>query len=161
MTASTDTHRATSGTFALVPVRRRDAIRLREYGPPPGVTLPAKHGGEGDPRYPSPHRLRSGLGFGIDLVLHVACATVGFLAIARVPGVALGLSLLAIPVTFIAASIVHRIFVQRLCHTTLGKAITGLCLIRDDSGGPPTLWSLTKAWLIGTLTLIASVLSGW
>ena len=159
MSAPTDIHPAKSGTFALVPVRRRDVRRLREYGPPPGVTLPAKHRDEGDPRYPSPHRLRYGLGFLVDLVLHLACAVAVLLAVARDPTVSLGVLLLAIPVTFIAVSIVHRIFLQRVFHATLGKALTGLRVIRDDTGGPPTLWSLTKAWLIGTVMVILGMLS--
>jgi hypothetical protein len=145
--------------FELVPVRSRDARRLREFGPPLGVELPAKHGGADDPRYPSPHNLRYTLGFTLDLVLHVACAAGAFVVLARDGKLSIILVLVAALGTFLGVSIVHRIFAQRVFHTTLGKGLAGLRLIRDDTGSPPTLWSLTKAWLWGTLGVILTVIS--
>jgi hypothetical protein len=62
--------------------------------------------------------------------------------------------------TFIALSIAHRIVVQWACQTTVGKALVGVCLIRDDTGGRPTLWSLIKAWLLGVFVVL-SALDGW
>jgi hypothetical protein len=158
VTASLDAPAATR-KFELVPVRRRDVRRLREYGPPLGVPLPAKHGSRDDPRYPSRHTFRYNLGFTLDLLLHIACAIGVTLAFARNPALS-DYAILAAPASFIAVSILHRIVVQRAVHTTLGKALTGLRLVRDDSGAPPTLWSLTKAWLFGTVMLILSVLAG-
>jgi RDD family len=161
VTAPVDTNPATSRGFTLVAVRRRDVRRLRESGPPPGVELPPKHGGKDDPRYPSPHALRFGLGFTIDLALHLACAVAVAVAVSRNHALPLGVILAAGPATFIAVSVIHRIFVQRIVHTTLGKALTGVRYIRDDTGGPPTLGSLTKAWFTGTLMAILNVLSGF
>lgn len=158
MTGSVDTHPASSGTFALVTVRRRDVRRLLESGPPRGVALPAKHGGDDDPRYPSPHSFRFGLGFTIDLVLHLACA-VGMVVVSRDHTLPFGVILLAGPATFVAVSIVHRVIVQRVAHTTLGKALTGVQYLRDDTGGAPTLGALTKAWFTGALMAILNVLS--
>jgi hypothetical protein len=37
----------------------------------------------------------------------------------------------------------------------VGKALGGVCLIRDDTGGRPTLWSLAKEWLFGAFTVAA------
>jgi hypothetical protein len=161
VTGPVDTHPAALGTFVLVPVRRRDVRRLIESGPPPGDALPAKHGGKDDPRYPSPHSLRFGLGFTIDLLLHLACAVAVAVVVSREDTFPLGVILLAAPATFIVVSVVHRIFVQRTVHTTLGKALTGVRYIRDDTGGSPTLGSLTKAWFTGALMAVLNVLSGF
>jgi len=145
-------------TFKLVPVRSRDSRRLRECGPPLGVEVSPRHGGSGDPRYPSPHTLRYNLGFTLDLLLHLALAAAVTVYFARDAALSPYAWLAALG-TFLAASILHRIFVQRAFHTTLGKGILGVRLIRDDTGGPPTLWSLTKAWLFGTVAIIATVIS--
>jgi hypothetical protein len=61
---------------------------------------------------------------------------------------------------FLGLSILHRIFLQRAFHTTLGKALVDLCLIRDDTGDPPTLWSLVKGWLYGVAITAATILDG-
>ena len=159
--ASVDSPAATSRGFALVGVRRRDARRLREFGPPPGTALPAKHGGKDDPRYPSPHTLRYGLGVIVDLILHLACAVLVVVAAARDHALPIAAIVLAGPVTFIAVSMIHRILVQRIVHTTLGKALTGVEYIRDDTGGAPTAGALTKAWFFGALMVILNVLSGF
>lgn len=146
--------------FQLVVVRGRDVRALREFGPPFGVELPAKHGGADDARYTSPKDLRRAVGFTLDLALHLACAVAAFVLLSRNATLDNAyLLLVAAPAAFLAASIVHRIFVQRVFHTTIGKALTGLRFIRDDTGGPPTLWSLTKAWLWGTVTVILTVVS--
>lgn len=158
MTATVD---ARPGKFELTAVRSRDVRRLREFGPPIGVTFPPKHGGKDDPRYPSPFNLRTVLGFTLDLALHLACAVAAFIVLSRNATLSNALLVLvAAPAAFLGASILHRIFVQRVFHTTLGKALVGLRLIRDDTGGPPTLWSLTKAWLWGTVMVVLTVLSG-
>ncbi len=146
--------------FKLVVVRSRDVRALREFGPPFGFELPAKHGGPDDPRYASPQDLRKVVGFTLDLVLHLACAVGVFVVLSRNATLSNAfVLLLAAPAAFLAASIIDRIFVQRVFHTTIGKAIVGLRFIRDDTGGPPTLWSLTKAWLWGTVMVILTVVS--
>ncbi|GAA1978586.1 hypothetical protein GCM10009754_63340 [Amycolatopsis minnesotensis] len=140
-------------------VRRRDVKRLREYGPPAGYAPRGKHGEDCDPRYPSPKSWRIWLGFVIDLVLHVGGGVGAALAVAKVPklepyagnAVVIGIG------AFVVLSLVHRVFVQWAVTTTLGKALCGLRLVRDDTGGRPTLWRLTKDWLLG-LFVIVSVL---
>ena len=67
----------------------------------------------------------------------------------------------AIPVAvgvFVAVSLVDRIFVQWAFRATVGKLLTGLCVIRDDTGGRPTLWSLIKDWLSSVLATIVMLL---
>ncbi len=57
-------------------------------------------------------------------------------------------------------TILNRVLVQWACRTTLGKALVALCLIRDDTGGRPTLRSLIKAWLFGALMTVLTVVTG-
>jgi hypothetical protein len=159
VTVSPDTRPAASDKIELIAVRRRDVRRLRESGPPPGVALPARHSEKDDPRYPSPHVLRFFVGFTIDLLLHLACAVAVVVVVSRDHTVSLAVLLLAGPATFAAVSFVHRVFVQRIVHTTLGKALTGVCYVRSDTGGPPTLGALTKAWFTGVLGAILNVLA--
>lgn len=150
-----------SGKFETVAVRRRDVKRLREYGPPGNYQPRGKHGGKDDPRYPSPTGWRVGLGFFIDLLLHAGGGAGAALAVTKVPkleqyagnAVVIGIA------TFVALSLVHRIFVQWAVTTTLGKALCGLRLIRDDTGGRPTLWRLTKDWLLGVFIVVSVVSS--
>jgi hypothetical protein len=145
--------------FELTPVRRRDVRRLREFGPPFGMELPPKHGGKDDPRYPSKDGLRTVLGFAIDLlVVHIGGAVAVGFAFAQVPKLSSDAVLAGIG-AFVGLSIVHRVLVQWAFATTLGKALWGLVMIRDDTGGRPTLWSLVKAWMIGAFTLTLAVLS--
>lgn len=53
----------------------------------------------------------------------------------------------------IAASFIHRTFIQRLIRTTLGKALFGLRL-RQEDGTYPTLWRLIKQWFGGTVAAL-------
>ncbi|WP_215547066.1 RDD family protein [Amycolatopsis sp. CA-230715] len=138
-------------------VRRRDVKRLREYGPPSNFHGWGKHGEDGDPRYPSPRGWRVGVGFLIDLLLHAGGGAGAALAVAKVPRFE-QFSGNAIPIgigAFVVLSLVHRIFVQWAVTTTLGKALCGLRLVRDDTGGRPTLWRLTKDWLLGVFMMLA------
>jgi hypothetical protein len=130
----------------LVAVRRRDVKRLRQYGQPMGVQLPYQHGAKGDPRYPSPTTARAAFGFVLDLVIHVGAAVAAAMAFGVIPAIA----------TFLVASIVHRTILQWAFQTTLGKAVTGLQMIRNDTGTRPTLWDLIKAWIFGVFAIIAS-----
>jgi hypothetical protein len=147
-------------SFELEAVRRRDVRRLRELGPPPGVRLPDRHAGTGDPRYPSPRQWRSVLSFTIDLLTHAGIALGVAVALARY-GHATPLVILSAGVgTFLALSIADRVVVQWAGRSTVGKALVGLCLIRDDTGGRPTFGSLVKAWFLGALATVLAVLSG-
>ncbi|MEU1955238.1 RDD family protein [Nocardia rhamnosiphila] len=57
----------------------------------------------------------------------------------------------------VAASFVHRVFVQRLIRTTLGKALFGLRL-REEDGSYPTLWRLIEQWFVGGFLAVATPL---
>ncbi|RZS37762.1 RDD family protein [Herbihabitans rhizosphaerae] len=144
-------------SFWLNIVRYSDLRRLRSEPALQNANIPVAHGDDNDPRYPSKTTLRRVLGFIVDLALHWGIGIGAFLAMKKVPALEkfadkawLGLFL-----GFLLASIVHRIFVQRLVYTTLGKAIFGVRYIRSDTGGPPTLWSLVKEWLFGILRFLA------
>jgi hypothetical protein len=133
-------------------VRRRDLRRAQQIGL--SVDLPVDHGAQGDPRYPSPRRLRKVLSFVIDLVVHLSLATVIAATVApHDPGRFLLFWLIGL----IGVSIVDRILVQWASQATLGKALTGLRMIRDDTGGRPSWWLLTKAWLLGLIMILGSI----
>ncbi|WP_370947157.1 RDD family protein [Amycolatopsis sp. cg5] len=141
-------------------VRRKyelSTVRVRDLRNPVAATgpLPATHGDDNDPRYPSPKVLRNVLAVLTDLVLHLGIGVaVGLVAKQRLPGSPWVLYAI---LAFVAASIVHRIFLQRLFGATLGKALTGLRLIRDDNAGRPNLWALTRFWLLSLLTALYAI----
>lgn len=112
------------------------------------------HGSAGDPRYPSTRRLRRALAFVLDLVLHLGSAVGVFFASEHVPSLAHLPTVWAIA-AWIVVSFAHRVLIQRLCQTTLGKALFGLCLIRAWDGGRVTLGPLAKAWLLSIWVGIA------
>lgn len=130
----------------LTVARREDVRRLAEFGPP-AEELPPVHGRRGDPRYPGPTSLRHLLAFLIDLVLHLGIAAAVAVALAMRQDIQTGV--LGGIGAFFGSSILDRIVVQRIFHATAGKMITGLRVIRDDDGGPPTLWLLVKEWFLG------------
>jgi hypothetical protein len=101
--------------------------------------------------------LRRTIGFAIDLVVHVGGAVGVALALTHVPRLAhyASYQLPAAVGTFLALSIVHRVVVQWGVPDHGGKALGGVCLIRDDTGGRPTLWSLAKEWLFGAVAVAA------
>lgn len=143
------------GNFALTLVRRADVRRLATSGVPAGW-LPPVHATEGDRRYPSPRRLRQGFAFAIDLVLHLGLGIAVGIALAGRLGAPVALGVGA--GTFLALSILDRIVLQRLCAATVGKLVTGVCLIRTDTGGPPTTKSLVSAWFMGVFVIVANLL---
>jgi hypothetical protein len=146
-----------SDTVELLPVRRRD-LRQPAYAGS-AAELPGRHGGKADPRYPSSTSLRQFLSFVIDLVMHLAVpAAVGYALYMRVPGVTSAHFIVIAAAGFVALSILDRIFVQWATQATIGKALTALRMIRDDTGRRPTLWQLTKAWFFG-LVVVFSLLS--
>lgn len=142
------------GNSDVVPVRISDVRRLQLSGPPRGVRLPRDHGGTKGPRYPSPTTLRHCIGVAIDVVIH---GGVGFAVTEAMAGRSAYALLFGIG-AFLVLSIVHRILLQRVFWTTLGKALVGLRLIRADTGGPPTLGALLKAWFYGLFVSIALAL---
>jgi hypothetical protein len=114
------------------------------------------HGSAGDPRYPSPRRLRRALGFAVDFVLHLGCGVGVFLVAGRVPALARLPTVWAI-LAWLLVSFVHRVVIQRLTGTTLGKAIFGLCLVRGEDGLRPRFGQLLKAWLVGIVAGVSLV----
>lgn len=148
----------------LAIVRRSDVRALRAGGWGAGGWAPATpdaHGDEDDPRYPSPRVLRETIGFTIDVILHVGGAGAIFqiaLQIPHPPKVA-DLAVLWAVLAFLGLSIGDRIVLQRITGTTVGKALVGLCTIRRDDGGPPTLRQLIRQWLWGWLYVIDSLLT--
>jgi uncharacterized RDD family membrane protein YckC len=99
-------------------------------------------------RYPSPRGLRVLLGFVIDLALHLVIPF-GLATAARSMGAGGVLPLWIFVGGFFGLSLVHRVGIQWLWQTTVGKWVTGLRLVREDTGGRPTLWQLGRAWWLG------------
>lgn len=122
---------------------------------PPRAETPDKHGESGDPRYPSPRRLRRVLAFVVDWGVHVAVGVVAVLVCFRIPPIG-DWAPLAFPIGWIVASLLDRVVVQRIVHATVGKASVGLCVIRPSDGSWPTLGYLAKWWLIGVCDIVAS-----
>ncbi|MEU7765140.1 RDD family protein [Nocardia sp. NPDC049190] len=103
-----------------------------------------RHGREGDPRYPSPRRLRRALAFAIDWALHFGiAAAILVLGKGNMPafgGIAVG--------AWLASSFADRVLVQGAWHTTAGKALFGLCVMRPDDGTFPSYGRLTRVWFM-------------
>jgi len=97
------------------------------------------------------------VGFLIDLILHIGIGAVVWLALdqyAHQPQRAIVLGV----ITGVTVSFVHRVFIQRISQTTLGKAIFGLRTAHRD-GSPVTLWELVVQWFTGAFAVIATPLS--
>ncbi|QBJ95202.1 hypothetical protein ERC79_03935 [Rhodococcus sp. ABRD24] len=127
---------------------------------PPGTVPtpdhpPSKHGEADDPRYPSPRQLRQVIAFVVDLFLHIAVGVVAMIVCLDIPAVA-DWAPLALPIGWILASLLQRVVAQRIFHTTIGKALTGLCVIRPSDGQWPTLGYLLKWWLIGAFDVLST-----
>ncbi|CAM4197381.1 RDD family protein [Kibdelosporangium persicum] len=143
-----------SSTADVVSVRRRD---LRQPTPV-GAWSPGRHGARSDPRYPSPTGVRQVLSFVIDLVVHVGVPfAVAYALDTREPGITTTQFLIICAAGFVTMSILDRIFLQWATQATIGKAVTALRVIRDDTGGKPTLGMLVWAWLIGVFGIFASL----
>ncbi|WP_433201362.1 RDD family protein [Nocardia sp. CA-107356] len=97
------------------------------------------------------------VGFLIDLILHIGIGTGVWLALdqyAHQPQRAVFLGVLA----GVTASFVHRVCIQRISQTTLGKAIFGLRTTHRD-GSSVTLWELVVQWFTGAFAVIVTPLS--
>ena len=81
----------------------------------------------------------------MDIVLHVGGAFGAAMAIGRILNLA-HLQIVVGIVAFLVLSMLNRIFIQYLFQATIGKLLFGVCFIRDDNGGRPTLWSLWVQW---------------
>jgi hypothetical protein len=128
----------------LISVRRRDLLE-----PPPD-----RH-----PRYPSPGELRGVLSFCVDVVAHLAVGVLpgiwGLYVLHVAPDLPTAEFLLAAGLLgFIPVSFVDRVVVQWACRATIGKALTGLRMIRPDTGGRGTFWQYLREWLVGAVQIL-------
>ncbi|WP_433732782.1 RDD family protein [Nocardia sp. CA-129566] len=96
------------------------------------------------------------LAFAIDLLLHTTIGAAVWLLTTKYspdPHRAIALAVIAAVTT----SFVHRTIIQRLTRTTLGKSLFGLQLRYPDKT-LPTLWQLTKLWLVGAFAVVSTPL---
>ena len=132
-------------------------VRMKQSGDQPEEQKPKRYGAINDPDYPSPRKLRRTMAFGLDMLIHItAGAAVGF-ALAPEPAKyallhrdwnGLGVIPVLMVLCFIAASLVDRVIIQAIFHTTIGKAIFGLVILRPDSGRVPSFGRLLAFWLM-------------
>lgn len=127
---------------------------MKPVGGPPEEATP--YGRKGDVRYPSPRMLRRVLAFVLDWLIHVGCGvgaaiavTPGFApdAIARHDWQHIGVNPVVVLGFFLAASAIDRIIIQSIFHTTIGKALFGLVVIRPQDGEYPSFGRLLAVWL--------------
>ncbi|WP_433661841.1 RDD family protein [Nocardia sp. CA-128927] len=117
---------------------------------------PKRHGENGDARYPSPRILRRTLAFIIDWIIHVGCGVGAAIAVSpefspdavtRHDWQHLGVNPVVAVGFFLAASAFDRIVIQSIFHTTIGKALFGLVVIRPQDGKYPSFGRLLAVWL--------------
>ncbi|MEU4342946.1 RDD family protein [Nocardia sp. NPDC023852] len=83
----------------------------------------------------------------IDMALHLGIGAAVWFAVTTYsdrPQTAVPLAVFA----WLASSFIHRTFVQRVLHTTVGKALFAFRLHHPD-GSRATLWELIKQWFSG------------
>jgi hypothetical protein len=129
---------------------------------------PKRHGAIDDPDYPSPRKLRRTLGFALDILIHIAAGVAVSVALApesaryallhrdwhdihAIPALAV--------VYFLAASLVDRVIIQAIVHTTIGKAVFSLVALRPDTGRYPSFWRLLAIWLMDIWLLVLLLIS--
>lgn len=118
---------------------------------------PKRHGASNDPDYPSPRTLRRTLAFLLDMAIHIACGIGAGAAVS--PAFSpealrhndwqhLGVNPAAVVGFWLAASFADRVIIQAITHTTIGKAVFGLVVLRPDTGQIPSPGRLLAAWLL-------------
>ncbi|MET8650427.1 RDD family protein [Nocardia aurea] len=123
------------------------------------------YGARGDTRYGSPRTLRRVLAFAVDSILHLGAGLGAAIAIG--PGLSIEAAMRfdwrhvgvdpVIAVGFwLTASATNRVIVQAIFHTTVGKALFGLRVIRPDNGAHPSFGKLLGVWLVDLYLLIAA-----
>ena len=110
-------------------------------------TVQPLHGAKGDPRYPSPRRLRQWLAFAVDVLLHTAVAAVVFVGLDRT--VDSFAALVGAVVAYILVSFIHRTLFQWYFHATTGKMLFGLLAIRPEDGRWLRFPTLLRFWGLG------------
>jgi hypothetical protein len=144
----------TKTSIDLESVRRKDLKRPWTGSP---ADLPKSHGGENDPRYPSPKQLLRVLSFIIDILAHTTLGLgLSYLILRTATGKPdIGPLIVGTVIFFVGISFVDRVFVQWIFRVTIGKALTGLRVIRSDTGGRANLWHFLRDWLLGCLGILA------
>ncbi|MBH0778656.1 RDD family protein [Nocardia bovistercoris] len=166
--ATDDVHRRESSPAGVRwELSREDGVvTMQPVGGPP--VAPVRHGAKGDDRYPTPRTLRRVLAFVLDWTLHFGIALGATLlvspdfsaeAIARSDWKHIGLNPAVALGFWLAASALDRVVIQAIFHTTVGKALFGLRVIRPDDGTHPTLGKLLAVWLVDLYMLVAVPIS--
>ncbi|MFI6171822.1 RDD family protein [Nocardia sp. NPDC051052] len=128
--------------------------KMQPVGGPPEEPKP--YGRKGDVRYPSPRMLRRVLAFVLDWLIHLGCGVGAAIAVS--PGFApdaiarrdwqhIGVNPVVAVGFFLAASAIDRIIIQSIFHTTIGKALFALVVIRPEDGAYPSFGRLLAVWL--------------
>ncbi|MEU4598224.1 RDD family protein [Nocardia sp. NPDC023988] len=89
--------------------------------------------------------LHAGVGFGAAIVVGTEFALgpavqLDWASLSFSPGVAAA--------GWVVASVFDRVIVQAIFHTTVGKAVFGLCVVRPDDGTHPGFGRLLAVWLV-------------
>ncbi|WP_156959446.1 RDD family protein [Nocardia sp. BMG51109] len=128
-----------------------------------------RHGDRGDPRYPSPRRLRWALSFAVDWLLHTPPLAVwpltwgGSWQIVKIGGEP-GELIAALPpwwvllLTWLGLSFADRVVLQWACQATIGKLIFGLRIVHPETGGRISFWTLVGYWFRGAGATLIVVL---
>ncbi len=149
--ARAEADRHTSG-FVMVERNGRVMMEQPESRAPESI----RHGSISDPRYPSPRTLRRVSAFTLDVTVHLACGlALGVLTSPNFSLAALyagdrghlGLNVGLVILGWLIASLVDRVVVQAIVHTTVGKALFGLVALRPDTGTYPSFGRLLAIWL--------------
>ncbi|MEV4128451.1 RDD family protein [Nocardia sp. NPDC049707] len=140
--------------------RERGRVMMKPVGESAGV----RHGGSQDTRYPSPRLLRRALAFAIDWALHLGIGLGSAIAVSpefsveaatRFDWKHLGVSPIVALGFWMLSSAADRVGMQAIFHTTVGKAVFGLRVIRPDDGTFPSLGRLFAVWLVDLYLLLA------
>ncbi|NKY35465.1 hypothetical protein HGA13_20675 [Nocardia speluncae] len=109
------------------------------------------------PPHLRPGRTRRTAAFCLDLLVHLGCGVAVGIAAAKPTSaqalIALDFDIGRVVLPFLGAwagaSFINRVLLQSVAHTTLGKAVFGLCAIDPETLGFPTFGRLTGAWFMG------------
>ncbi|WP_433681291.1 RDD family protein [Nocardia sp. CA-119907] len=147
--------------------RESGQLMMKPVGEP-GAT-PARHGAKGDSRYPSPRMVRRVSAFAFDWVLHLGIGLgaaialspeFSFEAATRFDWKHLGVSPVIALGCWLLTSAVDRVLVQAVFHTTVGKALFGLVIIRPGDGTYPSFGRLLAVWLVNVYLVVAIPIDG-
>ncbi|MET7768284.1 RDD family protein [Nocardia sp. NPDC005366] len=142
--------------------RERGQLMMKPVGAQAEEPIP--HGAKGDTRYGSPRMLRRVLAFAFDCVVHLGVALGAAIAVSpafsieaatRFDWKHLGVNPIIALGFWLSASAADRVFAQAVFHTTVGKALFGLRVIRPDDGAYPSFGRLLAVWLVDLYMVVA------